>query len=90
MLVLLLLQLVSNEKFKSVKHRVVAKMVGPRISVACFFTSQIRGNDKVYGPIKELLTEDSPAVFKDTLTKDYIDSFASLALGQSALDLLRL
>lgn len=31
------LQLVSNGRFRSVEHRVVASSVGPRISVACFF-----------------------------------------------------
>ncbi|KQJ82248.1 1-aminocyclopropane-1-carboxylate oxidase homolog 1 [Brachypodium distachyon] len=31
------LQLVSNDMFRSVEHRVVASSVGPRISVACFF-----------------------------------------------------
>lgn len=85
-----MLQLASNDKFKSVKHRVVAKSVCSRISVACFFTPQIRGNDRVYGPIKELLTDESPSVFKDTLTADFYDSFNSLALGESPLDLLRL
>ncbi|XP_031399302.1 1-aminocyclopropane-1-carboxylate oxidase homolog 1-like isoform X2 [Punica granatum] len=33
-----LLQLISNDLFKSVEHRVLASKVGPRISIACFFT----------------------------------------------------
>ncbi|KAI8560993.1 hypothetical protein RHMOL_Rhmol04G0300300 [Rhododendron molle] len=32
-----LLQIISNDKFKSVDHRVLANRVGPRISVASFF-----------------------------------------------------
>ncbi|PIN05845.1 Iron/ascorbate family oxidoreductase [Handroanthus impetiginosus] len=36
-----LLQLVSNGKFKSIKHRVIASHVGPRISVACFFSGPV-------------------------------------------------
>ncbi|KAL8162776.1 hypothetical protein V2J09_014265 [Rumex salicifolius] len=31
------LVIVSNDRFKSVEHRVVANKAGPRISVACFF-----------------------------------------------------
>uniref|UniRef100_A0A8R7Q7I9 Fe2OG dioxygenase domain-containing protein n=2 Tax=Triticum urartu TaxID=4572 RepID=A0A8R7Q7I9_TRIUA len=31
------LQLMSNDRFKSVEHRVLAKTSGPRLSVACFF-----------------------------------------------------
>ncbi|TYH55832.1 hypothetical protein ES332_D09G263600v1 [Gossypium tomentosum] len=32
-----LLQLISNDGFRSMEHRVVANCVGPRVSVACFF-----------------------------------------------------
>ncbi|KAA8527746.1 hypothetical protein F0562_035385 [Nyssa sinensis] len=35
-----LLQLISNDKLKSVHHRALVKNVGPRISVACFFRAQ--------------------------------------------------
>ncbi|XP_015167343.1 1-aminocyclopropane-1-carboxylate oxidase homolog 10-like [Solanum tuberosum] len=34
------LQILSNDKFVSINHRVVAKKVGPRISAACFFTEK--------------------------------------------------
>ncbi|WJX85958.1 hypothetical protein P8452_68332 [Trifolium repens] len=34
-----LLQLITNDKFKSVEHRVLANKVGPRISVASFFST---------------------------------------------------
>ena len=35
----------------SVEHRVLASRVSPRVSIASFFAT------KVYGPIKELLSE---------------------------------
>ncbi|KDP40306.1 hypothetical protein JCGZ_02304 [Jatropha curcas] len=36
-----LLQLISNDKFISVEHRVVGNHIGPRISVACFFSTSV-------------------------------------------------
>ncbi|KAL5566895.1 hypothetical protein UlMin_030059 [Ulmus minor] len=86
-----LLQLISNDKFKSVEHRVLANSAGPRISVAFFFTTHFQESDKVFGPIKELLTNESPPLYKETLVKDYINLFHSEGLGGiRALDQLRL
>ncbi|CAI0559146.1 unnamed protein product [Linum tenue] len=34
-----LLQLISNDKFVSMEHRVESKTIGPRVSVACSFTT---------------------------------------------------
>ncbi|WJZ87275.1 hypothetical protein VitviT2T_006671 [Vitis vinifera] len=34
-----LLQLITNDRFKSVEHRVLANRRGPRVSVACFFST---------------------------------------------------
>ncbi|PSS34896.1 1-aminocyclopropane-1-carboxylate oxidase [Actinidia chinensis var. chinensis] len=50
-----LLQLITNDKFKSVEHRVVANY-DPRVSVACFFTGLL-ASTKQYEPIKELVSE---------------------------------
>ncbi|KAI3849851.1 hypothetical protein MKW98_026765 [Papaver atlanticum] len=46
----------SNDRFKSVPHRVVSSGVGPRISVASFFAISFIKSTKLYGPIKELIT----------------------------------
>ncbi|KAL5566892.1 hypothetical protein UlMin_030056 [Ulmus minor] len=86
-----LLQLISNDKFKSVEHRVLANSAGPRISVAFFFTTHFQESDKLYGPIKELLTNETPPLYKETLVKDFMNLFHSEGLGGiRALDLLRL
>jgi isopenicillin N synthase-like dioxygenase len=46
------LQLMSNDRFKSVEHRVLANRVGPRVSVACFFrTPGAASSARVLAPI---------------------------------------
>ncbi|KAK6161344.1 hypothetical protein DH2020_004725 [Rehmannia glutinosa] len=76
-----LLQLVSNGKFISDTHRVVANCIGPRISVGCFFPGTI-SEVKVYGPIKELVSEENPAKYKEVLFTDYMMKFLNTGLDE--------
>ncbi|CAI0454549.1 unnamed protein product [Linum tenue] len=88
-----LLQLISNEEFKSSQHRVVAKSIGPRVSVACFLRPQPlpEKSSRVYGPLKELISDGNPPVFRGTTIKEFLEHYYAKGLnGISALEHFRL
>ncbi|RHN45854.1 putative oxoglutarate/iron-dependent dioxygenase, isopenicillin N synthase [Medicago truncatula] len=85
-----LLQLISNDAFVSVFHRVLASKKGPRISVASFFVHSgdtTEDSAKSYGPIKELLSDTNPAHYRDTTIKELIEHHFKKGLdGNSTLE----
>ncbi|KDP40308.1 hypothetical protein JCGZ_02306 [Jatropha curcas] len=87
-------QILSNDKFKSVYHRVLAKNVGPRISVACFLRSHLEQgttSSRLYGPIKQLLSKENPPKYKETTMSDYVAKIYSKGIdGNSGLHYLKL
>ncbi|XP_038877346.1 1-aminocyclopropane-1-carboxylate oxidase homolog 1-like [Benincasa hispida] len=85
-----LMQLITNDKFKSVKHRVLANKVGPRVSVAGVFSTLSFPTDKLYGPIKELVSEENPAIYRETTIRDFSIQFRSNGLGTSILQHFKL
>lgn len=87
-----LLQLISNDKFVSVEHRVLANDIGPRVSVASFFRhTDTSESAKVYGPIQELLKDENPPKYKETTVLNYVSFFNNKGLdGTSALSHFKL
>ncbi|KAH6770036.1 2-oxoglutarate and oxygenase superfamily protein [Perilla frutescens var. hirtella] len=83
-----MLQIIANDEFISPDHRVVANSVGPRISVAGFFTGDSLSG-KIYGPIKELISQDNPARYKEFTVTEYISKFFARPIDKSGLDEFR-
>lgn len=89
--ILLETQLITNDKFKSVEHRVVANHVGPRVSVASFFNTSLQPSSKLYGPIKDLVSDDNPPKYMATTVHDYVSFSMSRGLdGTSPLPYFRI
>ncbi|GJM90589.1 hypothetical protein PR202_ga06888 [Eleusine coracana subsp. coracana] len=82
------LQVMSNDGFRSVEHRVVAASDGPRVSVACFFRpGGPAASTRVYGPI---VVKDAPR-YRSFTAAEFIGSYRDKGFGgRPAQDRFRL
>ncbi|KAJ4710058.1 1-aminocyclopropane-1-carboxylate oxidase-like 1 [Melia azedarach] len=85
-----MLQIMSNDEYKSVEHRVSANSSRkPRISIAVFFEPSKK--DNLYGPFPELISLEKPARFRSVKFSEHVQRFFAKELGgQSVMDSYRL
>ncbi|KAH7655991.1 Iron/ascorbate family oxidoreductases protein [Dioscorea alata] len=81
-----LLQIISNDEYKSVEHRVLANSNSEsRISVAVFFSPGRRGETNLYGPLSELTSIEKPASYRKLKMSEQVKVFRDKALTCNAI-----
>ncbi|KAJ4961077.1 hypothetical protein NE237_020987 [Protea cynaroides] len=79
-----ILQIVSNNEYKSVEHRVLANPEqDARISIAIFLNPSKR--EDLYGPLPELISPEKPALFRQFTLTEYMQRFFSKELDGKSL-----
>ncbi|XXG51165.1 hypothetical protein AAC387_Pa02g4998 [Persea americana] len=77
-----LLQMMSNDEYKSVDHRVLANPFRePRISIGVFFNPCKRGDADYFGPLPELLCDGKVAHYRDFTMAEFMGRLFSIELG---------
>lgn len=69
-----ILQIMSNDRYKSIEHRVVPNGSKNRISVPIFVNP---GADAVFGPLPEVLEKGEQPLYKQVMFSDYFKYFFS-------------
>ncbi|CDP16320.1 unnamed protein product [Coffea canephora] len=78
------LQIMSNDQYISVEHRVLANPLrDARVSVAVFLKPSI--SDQLCGPFHELVSAEKPAVYRQFTLSDYMGRFFSKELDGKTL-----
>ncbi|KAJ3694850.1 hypothetical protein LUZ60_000227 [Juncus effusus] len=81
-----LLQIISNDEYKSVEHRAVLRSrEKSRVSIAVFFNPSKRGDSDLYGPLPELISHKKPAHYRDFTMGEFMGVFFGNQLASKAL-----
>ncbi|KAL9225211.1 hypothetical protein vseg_001160 [Gypsophila vaccaria] len=76
-----MLQIILNDRIKSVCHRVKANGAHSRISSAFFFTGATTP-PRTYGPIKELVSHQNPALYRDFTIEEFFKNYSTRPLNE--------
>ncbi|KAM2879549.1 hypothetical protein FF1_015030 [Malus domestica] len=83
-----MMQVISNNRYKSVLHRAVVNCNSERISIPTFYCPS---PDAVIGPAKELINYDHPAMYRNFTYAEYYEKFWNKGLAtECCLDLFKL
>ncbi|KAJ4711768.1 Oxoglutarate/iron-dependent dioxygenase [Melia azedarach] len=81
------MQVLSNDRYKSVLHRAVVNCDKERLSIPTFYCPS---PDAVIGPARELIDEDRPAVYRSFTYAEYYDKFWNRGLAtECCLDVFK-
>ncbi|CAL4941036.1 unnamed protein product [Urochloa decumbens] len=81
-----LLQMMSNDEYKSVEHRVVMNTrEEARVSIALFFNPGKSGESDFYGPLPELVSKENPAKYRNFTIPEFLETFFSRELASKVL-----
>ncbi|CAB4310749.1 unnamed protein product [Prunus armeniaca] len=73
-----MMQVISNDKYKSVLHRAVVNCNSERISIPTFYCPS---PDAVIGPAKDLISHDQPAMYRNFTYAEYFEKFWNRGLA---------
>ncbi|KAA8516753.1 hypothetical protein F0562_017049 [Nyssa sinensis] len=80
------LQIISNDEYKSVEHRVLANSSKePRISTVEFFHADNRNGSACFGPLPELLSPEKPAIYRNFTMKEFLEIFYTKGVHSKSL-----
>ncbi|XP_042505345.1 1-aminocyclopropane-1-carboxylate oxidase homolog 1-like [Macadamia integrifolia] len=79
-----ILQILSNDEYKSVEHRVLANPhKKSRVSIAIFFNPSKR--EDLYGPLPELISLEKPALFQQFTLEKFMKKFFTKELDSKSI-----
>ncbi|XP_016203072.1 protein SRG1-like isoform X2 [Arachis ipaensis] len=77
-----ILEILTNEIYRSIEHRVTVNSKKERISIATFHKPQM---NKVISPIESLVTSERPALFRRINVADYYKKYFSRQLQEKSV-----